>query len=175
MKGTATDRLTELVLLLLAAAAVWQGAALLRPPSPDDAQASPLGLSRGAKAPPPAAELDRVRILVDGNDPAAGQAAARLAELFPQSSEAWTLAARQREGAGDGAGAALAWARAVRLDPALADDKSPRFLGARIGALAEKELARLRALKGGRALAADERGELEAVYYLRRRLAGGCE
>jgi hypothetical protein len=116
-----------------------------------------------------------VRVLVDGNDPAAGEAAAGLVARFPGSPEAWTLHARQREGAGDGAGAAVAWARAVRLDPDLADARSPRSLAGRIGELAEKELARLRGLRRERSLDAGEGGELEAVYYLRRRLAGGCE
>ncbi len=128
-----------------------------------------------APLPAPAERLDRVRALVDGNDAGAREATALLTAEFPRDAAGWELKARFHQGAGERPEAVLAWARAVREEPELADEGGARFRGDLIEALAEEEFARLRAARSRGALAPGEKQELEAVYYLRRRLAGGCE
>ncbi len=170
LRRVSFDALTTAVLLVLGAAVARQGAAVFAPPAPGYGAPEHTG-AHSPPAPPPEAELARVRVLVDGNDPAAGAAAAGLAREYPASAEALILLARGLEG-----GAAVrAWARAVELDPSLADAHSPRYLGGRIGESVERELERLRDIKRARLLDAEEDAELSDVYYLRRRLAGGCE
>jgi hypothetical protein len=175
MPRLSLDAMTSAILLVLGAAMVWEGAAVFAPavPAAGCAAAGTAGLPA---TPPPEAELARVRVLVDGNAAAGGEAAAALAREYPASPEALVLLARSLEGRGAPAGEAVrAWARAVEIDPALADARAPRYLGGRIGELAERELARLRDLRRARSLDAAEEAELSDVYYLRRRLAGGCE
>jgi len=173
-RAPSIDRVSELALLVLAAAIAWQGAALFPPRQGEGSAGAPLA-SLCPASPPPSSELDRVRLLVDGNGAGAREAALGLAASFPGSAGAWEILGRFLEGAGEEGPAVRAWARAVRLDPGLGDRGSPAYLGGRIGALAERSLARLRKAKAGRALSPAEGEELDAVYYLRRRLAGGCE
>jgi len=55
------------------------------------------------------------------------------------------------------------------------DERSPICLAGRVEPLVERSFARLKDAKRARALMQEEKNLLKAVYFLRRRLAGGCE
>lgn len=121
-----------------------------------------------------ASDLDRARRLVDGNgDPR--DALADLRTRFPGVHEVWALSARHREDIGEKHGAVRDYARAVRLYPDYLEDGSPFYVGARVERLADQVFGELRAARSDGGLSDDQRSTLKAVYFLRRRLAGGCE
>jgi len=132
-----------------------------RPVLPGEAQA----FARGIK---------EARLLVDGN----GNPAAVLAELqkqYPGRHEVWALSARFQENMGDDREALMDYARAVRLKGDYLDEGSPLYLGGRIKSLVKRTFSNLSKKKKQEGLAGDEKELLKVVYFLRRRIAGGCE
>lgn len=118
--------------------------------------------------------LHEVRRLVDTNrDPE--PLLRELKGSFPGRHEVWALTARHSESEGRDSEALAAYARAVRLQPDYLDERSGLFLGKRIEALTGKVMDGLLVMrkKGG----LDRAGKklLKTAYFLKRRLAGGCE
>ncbi len=134
---------------------------LARPVPPGQARA----FARGIK---------EARLLVDGNgDPAA--ALAELKKLYPGRHEVWALSARSHENTGDNRDALMDYARAVRLKGDYLDAGSPLYLGGRIRSLVRRIFPALLKKKKREELAGNEKELLKVVYFLRRRIAGGCE
>jgi len=117
--------------------------------------------------------IREVRRKVDGNgDP--GPSLARLVEGYPGRHEVWVVDARYLESAGRDGAALVSYARAVRLEPDYLDEGSELYLGRRIGEVLNRTMGDLlRAREHG--LDEQQRIELDAAYFLERRLAGGCE
>lgn len=169
------DRITEIA---MAAAALWL-AVLLWPAGAGGPAASGLAEARARQLTGVAMErfgarLAQVRRLVDGS----GDADRELSDLlegYPGRHEAWSLAGRYHEAAGRSAPSLMAYATAVRLQPDYLDDRSGLYLGGRIGKLVDTEMERLSALKRKGSLQPADKAEIKAAYFLKRRLAGGCE
>ena len=119
-------------------------------------------------------DLARVRHLVDGNGEPE-EVLSGLISQYPGRHEVWALSARYREGAGDRYEAVMDYARAARLHPDYLDDRSPLYIGGRVERLVQRVFAELRGVRDAGKLADVDRKTLEAVYFIRRRLAGGCE
>ena len=118
--------------------------------------------------------LREARTLADTNrDPA--PFLAELKESFPGRHEIWSLAGRYFESRGEDGDAILSYARAVRLEPDYLDHRSGLFLGKRIEVLTVKVLEQLAAVRSSRKLDRGEIQLLKTAYFLKRRLAGGCE
>jgi cytochrome c-type biogenesis protein CcmH/NrfG len=118
--------------------------------------------------------LGKARLLADTNrDP--GALLQELKGNFPGRHEVWALTARHWEAVGSDSEALAAYARAVRLQPDYLDEKSGLFLGKRIEALTARVMGELNAARNKQGL--DNAGEelLRTAYFLKRRLAGGCE
>ena len=118
--------------------------------------------------------LNDARVLVDSN----GDAEAALLTLqrrYPGRHEVWSLSGRYRESLGEESAAINSYARAIRLNGDYLDERSPICLAGRVEPLVERSFARLKDAKRARALTQEEKNLLKAVYFLRRRLAGGCE
>jgi len=118
--------------------------------------------------------LNDARILVDSN----GDANATLLTLqrrYPGRHEVWSLSGRYRENVGDEATAIMSYARAIRLNGDYLDERSPICLAGRVEPLVDRSFVRLKDIKKARGLSVEEKDLLKAVYFLRRRLAGGCE
>ena len=94
---------------------------------------------------------------------------------FPGRHEVWALAARHWEAEGQDSEALVAYARAVRLQPDYLDEGSELFLGKRIQALAVKVMGELDAARRNQGLDSTGKKLLKTAYFLKRRLAGGCE
>jgi len=94
---------------------------------------------------------------------------------FPGRHEVWALSARFAESEGREGEALTAYARAVRLQPDYLDEKSGLFLGKRIEALTGKIMTELMAARNSQGLDGTGKELLKTVYFLKRRLAGGCE
>ncbi len=119
-------------------------------------------------------ELDQVRLVVDSN----GDAVDILEELkkkYPGRHEVWALSARFLEAVGENQQALSHYARAVRLDPGYFDKDSPIYLGHRIKSLNHNVFEDLILKKRRSGLSPGESEYLKIAYFLRRRLAGGCE
>jgi len=104
--------------------------------------------------------------------------AAFLQELqgsFPGRHEVWALTARHAESEGRDSKALVAYARAVRLQPDYLDEGSGLFLGKRIEALTVKVMAELDAARSSQGLDSSGKKLRKTAYFLKRRLAGGCE
>jgi hypothetical protein len=118
--------------------------------------------------------LSQARRLADSNrDPA--PFLAELKESFPGRHEVWAVAGRYFEYRGEEKDAVFAYARAVRLQPDYLDERSGLFLGKRIEALTGKIMGELFAVRSSRELDSGEKQLLKTAYFLKRRLAGGCE
>lgn len=118
--------------------------------------------------------LQEARRKVDSNrDP--GQLLARLQESFPGRHEVWALTARHSESEGRDRDALAAYGRAVRLQPDYLDEKSGLYLGKRIETLTAKVMDDLRATRSSGELDRTGKELLKTAYFLKRRLAGGCE
>lgn len=118
--------------------------------------------------------LREARQLVDTNldpDPVLGD----LERLFPGRHETWALAGRYAESMGLDSEALAAYARAVRLQPDYLDEGSGLFLGRRIEALTDRVMDDLVRVRKAGGLDAAGKEMLKTAYFLRRRLAGGCE
>jgi len=98
-----------------------------------------------------------------------------LEESFPGRHEVWALAARHLEYKGRNNEALSAYARAVRLQPDYLDEGSGLFLGKRIEVLTVKVMDELNAARRSQGLDSSGKELLKAAYFLKRRLAGGCE
>jgi hypothetical protein len=94
---------------------------------------------------------------------------------FPGRHEVWALAARHWEAEGQDNEALVAYARAVRLQPDYLDEGSELFLGKRIQALTVKVMGELDAARSSQGLDSAGKNLLKTAYFLKRRLAGGCE
>ena len=94
---------------------------------------------------------------------------------FPGRHEVWALAARHWEAEGQDNEALVAYARAVRLQPDYLDEGSDLFLGKRIQALTVKVMGELDAARSSQGLDSAGKNLLKTAYFLKRRLAGGCE
>ena len=94
---------------------------------------------------------------------------------FPGRHEVWALAARHWEAEGQDNEALVAYARAVRLQPDYLDEGSELFLGKRIQALTVKVMGELDAARSSQGLDSAGKSLLKTAYFLKRRLAGGCE
>jgi cytochrome c-type biogenesis protein CcmH/NrfG len=94
---------------------------------------------------------------------------------FPGRHEVWALAARHWEAEGQDSEALVAYARAVRLQPDYLDERSELFLGKRILVLTEKVMGELDAAHSSQGLDNTGKKLLKTAYFLKRRLAGGCE
>jgi len=118
--------------------------------------------------------LSQARRLADSNgDP--GPLLTELKGNFPGRHEVWALTARHRESEGRDGEALAAYARAVRLQPDYLDERSGLFLGKRIEVLTGRVMDELDTARRRGGL--DSAGEelLKTAYFLKRRLAGGCE
>ncbi len=119
-------------------------------------------------------ELAQARLVVDSN----GDAVDILEELkkkYPGRHEVWALSARFLEAVGKNQQALSHYARAVRLDPGYFDKDSPIYLGHRIKSLNHNVFEDLILKKRRSGLSPGESEYLKIAYFLRRRLAGGCE
>jgi len=94
---------------------------------------------------------------------------------FPGRHEVWALAARHWEAEVQDNEALVAYARAVRLQPDYLDEGSELFLGKRIQALTVKVMGELDAARSSQGLDSAGKKLLKTAYFLKRRLAGGCE
>ena len=94
---------------------------------------------------------------------------------FPGRHEVWAIAARYQEAEGQDSEALVAYARAVRLQPDYLDEGSELFLGKRIQALTVKVMGELDAARSSQGLDSAGKDLLKTAYFLKRRLAGGCE
>lgn len=119
-------------------------------------------------------ELSSARLLVDGNSSADSELN-RLMEKYPGRHEIWSLSARYLEYSGKKLKALTHYARAVRLNSDYLDKNSPIFLGHRIKSLNNNIFEDLLLKKRRSGLSTEESEYLKIAYYLRRRLAGGCE
>lgn len=118
--------------------------------------------------------LNDARRLVDTNrDP--GTTLGVLKEEFPGRHEVWALAARHEESDGLKGVALVSYARAVKLQPGYLDEKSDFFLGKRIEALTDDVMDRMLMVRKKRALGEEEKKLMKTAYFLKRRIAGGCE
>lgn len=118
--------------------------------------------------------LGEARILADTNrDPT--PLLTELKDDFTGRHEVWALAGRYFESRKKEKDALLSYARAVRLQPDYLDERSGLFLGKRIEALTVKVMGDLAAVRSSRPLEKDDRQLLKSAYFLKRRLAGGCE
>jgi len=118
--------------------------------------------------------LNDARILVDSN----GDVEAALTDLRDRYSgryEVWSLSGRYWESVGDEPGAIMDYARAVQLNGDYLDDRSSIYLGGRIQRLVDRSFVSLTERKRDQGLTGEEKNLLKTVYFLRRRLAGGCE
>jgi hypothetical protein len=118
--------------------------------------------------------LKDTRILVDSN----GDAEAAVKDLrgrFPGRHEVWSLSGRYWESVGDEPGAIMDYARAIQLNGDYLDDRSSLYLGGRIQRLVDRSFVSLTEKKRDQGLTGEEKNLLKTVYFLRRRLAGGCE
>ncbi len=120
------------------------------------------------------ARLDAARVIVDTNRQA-DDALAALKDVYARRHEVWALCARYNEARSQWGTALHDYAYAVRLEPAYLDEGSPLFLGDRIGRLVERRVESLLAAKSSGAFGKEEAAELKTAYFLKRRLAGGCE
>jgi hypothetical protein len=175
MNNRTVDRITEALALLCVAAAVITLVYSARVPTVEGSLAdmrvqavSDQDMARFH------ALLGEARRLTDTNrDPE--PLMQELKGSFPGRHEVWALAARHWEAEGQDNEALVAYARAVRLQPDYLDEGSELFLGKRIQALTVKVMGELDAARSSQGLDSARKKLLKTAYFLKRRLAGGCE
>ncbi len=175
MNKTLVDRITEALAILCVAAALVVLTTWSRVPA---AEGSLAGLRIQTVSDQDMekfhALLQEARRLADTNrDPE--PVLQELKGSFPGRHEVWALAARYSESEGRDGDALAAYARVVRLQPDYLDKKSGLFLGKRIEVLTERVMGELDAAKSSRELDNAGKKLLKTAYFLKRRLAGGCE
>lgn len=175
MNRTSIDRLTEALAVLCVAAAL---VILYLPAGAPAVEASLARLTVQAVPDEDMSRfqglLEEARRQVDANsDPE--QLLDQLKELYPGRHEVWALVARHRESAGRDHEALSAYGRAVRLYPDYLDERSGLYLGKRIEVLTARVMDELRTLRSEQGLDPPGRELLKTAYFLKRRLAGGCE
>lgn len=174
MSKQTIDRITEILVVLCVAAAlvVLSG----RSRVPDDK-----GFLAGLRVQEVGdQDLERFRALirevrrkVDSNiEP--GQTMIQLKKDYPGRHEVWAVSARHEESVGRDGPAVVSYARAVRLEPDYLDENSILYLGRRIEGIVDRIMEDLLEARDN---GLDEEGkvQLKAAYFLKRRLAGGCE
>jgi len=119
-------------------------------------------------------ELTQARLVVDGDSDAA-EILEKLKKKYPGRHEVWALSARFLETVGKNQEALSHYARAVRLNSDYLEKDSPIFLGHRIKSLTNNVLEDLILKKRKSGLSPEEVEYVKIAYFLRRRLAGGCE
>ncbi len=175
MNSKIVDRLTETLAALCVAAAVITLTVSARVPA---AEGSLAGLRIQTVSDQDMERfqtlLQEARRLADTNrDPE--PVLQELKESFPGRHEVWALTARYSESEGRDGDALAAYARAVRLQPEYLDKKSGLFLGKRIKVLTERVMGELDAAKSSQELDSAGKKLLKTAYFIKRRLAGGCE
>jgi len=175
MNQTLINRITESLAVLCAIAAVIILARSATAPAMEDSLAdTKVQAVAGLDMERFNTLLNEARRITDSNgDP--GPLLQVLEGSFPGRHEVWALAARSAEAQGREGEALLDFARAVRLQPDYLDKRSALFLGKRIEALTGKVMAGLDAARTSRVLDGAEKELLKTAYFLRRRMAGGCE
>jgi len=118
--------------------------------------------------------LVQARRLADTNDDPE-RLLSELMTTFPGRHEVWALAGRHWEARGQDGKALSAYARAVRLEPDYLDERSDLFLGKRIEVLTVRVMDELDAVRSSRELDTAGKNLMKKAYFLKRRLAGGCE
>jgi cytochrome c-type biogenesis protein CcmH/NrfG len=175
MNRKSVDRITEALAILCVAAAVITLVHSARVPAVE-------GSLAGLKAQTVSdqdmekfqALLSQARRLADSN----GDPEPLLTELkgnFPGRHEVWALTARHRESEGRDGDSLAAYARAVRLQPDYLDERSGLFLGKRIEVLTGRVMDELDTARRRGGLDSAGKELLKTAYFLKRRLAGGCE
>jgi predicted Zn-dependent protease len=99
----------------------------------------------------------------------------QIRQQHPDNPQVFVYLARVRYAQGRIADAVTNYRRAVEMEPGYTDKTTPLYIGDRINELlpeARTKLNREKKLKPGDA---SIRAGLEDVYYLQRRIAGGCE
>ncbi len=175
MNKRTVDRITEALAILCVAAAVITMTVSARVPAVEGSLAdlrvqtvSDQDMSRFQNL------LQEARRLVDTNrDPE--PLLQELKENFPGRHEVWALTARYSEFKGLDSEALNAYARAVRLQPDYLDERSSLFLGKRIEVLTVRVMGELDAARSVQGLDSAGKKLLKTAYFLKRRLAGGCE
>lgn len=174
MKKQIIDRITEALIVLCAAAALVVLGGWARGSGMEGSLA---GLNVQEIE---GQDLEEFRILVrevrrkvDSNvEP--GLTLSRLLRDYPGRHEVWTVSARYEESAGREGSALVSYAHAVRLEPDYLDRNSDLYLGGRIVRVLDRAMEDLLKARD-RGLDEQEKIQLEAAYFLKRRLAGGCE
>lgn len=175
MNKRAVDRITEVLAVLCVAAALVVLTTWSRVPAVE-------GSLAGLKAQTVSdqdmgrfqALLQDARRLADSNrDPE--PVLLELKGSFPGRHEVWALTARHSESQGRDNEALAAYARAVRLQPDYLDERSGFYLGGRIEALTGKVMDGLLVMRKKGGLDSTGKKLLKTAYFLKRRLAGGCE
>jgi len=175
MKRNSVDRITEALAVLCVAAAVITLTVSARVPAVEGSLAglrvqtvSDQDMSRFQNL------LQEARRLADTNrDPE--PLLKELKENFPGRHEVWALMARHAESKGSDSEALIAYARAVRLQPDYLDERSGLFLGKRIEVLTARVMDEVGAVRSSQGLDSAGKELLKMAYFLKRRLAGGCE
>ena len=175
MNRKSVDRITEALAILCVAAAVITLTVSARVPVVEGSLAdlrvqtvSDQDMSRFQNL------LQEARRLADTNrDPK--PLLKELKGSFPGRHEVWALTARHAEAEGRDSEALTAYARAVRLQPDYLDERSSLFLGKRIEVLTVRVMGDLNAARSSQGLDGAGKELLKTAYFLKRRLAGGCE
>ncbi len=120
------------------------------------------------------AALDKSKSLLESKD--YSQLAATAAEIIkqdPKESFAYVYLARAYVGQNELPKSLINYATAVKLNPDFVDKKSPDKIGPELKALVRSALIETRKEEYNKL--PDARKSVKALYYLQRRLAGGCE
>lgn len=106
------------------------------------------------------------------------EALAKLKEImqaYPTKGQAYVYMARSYANQGQLADSIHSYRRAVELEPDFMDRRTSRYVGDEISSLVEEGRQKLGREKELKPNDLQVRAALEDVYYLQRRLAGGCE
>jgi len=120
------------------------------------------------------AALDKSKSLLEAKDyPRAIALAQGIIQQDPKESFAYVYLARALRAQGDLAQSLRKYGMAVKLNPDFVDKKSPDKIGPELKALVRTAVIETR--KPEFEQQPDYKKSIKALYYLQRRLAGGCE